>query len=198
MISKVWIVEIKGIKPLISNVRKRELDAEMAALKKDELAEWEENEKNWQRKAEADENGMAIIPGRWIRKMLVEACKKTGMVPHFATSKKQTYTAYVSSFLVNSVGDPLCAVDKLECYGTYVGAQGANSKTKVWKNRPQVSRWRGIFEIIDPLGRMKKSELEELMNYGGYILGIGDARALSYGRFETIKIKEKQNEREIA
>ena len=60
MISKKWIVEIKGIKPLISNVRKRELDAEIKALKKDELAEWEEN--NWQRKAEIDENGMVIIP----------------------------------------------------------------------------------------------------------------------------------------
>lgn len=195
MISKKWIVKIKGIKPLINNVRTRELDAEVAALKKDELAEWEET--NWRRKAEI-ENGMVVIPSRWIRAMLITACKKTMTVPHFATSKKQTYTAYVSSFVVNNIGDPLCTVDELEYFGAFVGAQGAGSKSKIWKVRPEIKKWSGVFEIIDPLGRMKKAELVDLMNYGGYIIGIGDARALSYGRFDVVKITEVKDERETA
>ena len=194
MISKRWAVTIDGIKPLISNVRKRELDAEMKALKKDELAEGEEN--NWRRKAEVDGDNLVVIPARWIRAMLIVACKKTGMVPHFATTKKQTYTSYVSSFIVNNIGLPLCPLEDVDglvgliYFGAYVGAQGAGSRSKVWKVRPMVKEWKGVFEIIDPLGRMRGEELEELMNYGGYIIGIGDARALNYGRFDVTEVKE--------
>ena len=81
MISKRWSVTIEGIKPLISNVRKRELDAEMKALKKDELSEWEEN--NWRRKAEVDGDNLVVIPARWIRAMLIVACSSrlVGSVP---------------------------------------------------------------------------------------------------------------------
>ena len=75
-------------------------------------------------------------------------------------------------------------------FGAYVGAQGAGSRSKVWKVRPMVKEWKGVFEIIDPLGRMRREELEELMNYGGYIIGIGDARALNYGRFDVTEVKE--------
>ncbi len=188
MISKKWIVNIEGIKPLILNVRKRELDAEMKALKKDEIAEFEEA--NWRRKAEVDEENMVVIPSRWVRAMLISSCKKTAMVPHFATSKRQTYTAYMSSFIVNNIGGPLCSLEELVYFGAYVGAQGAGSKSKVWKVRPMVKEWRGVFEIVDPLGRMKVEELEELLNYGAYIIGIGDARSLNYGRFDVVKITE--------
>lgn len=188
MISKKWIVEIKGIKPLISNVRKREIDAELKTLKKDELNEWEEN--NWQRKAEIDDNGMVVTPARWFSGMLIEACKKTAIVPHFATSKRQTYTAYASSFILNIISDPLCAANETEYFGAYVGAQGAGSKTRVWKIRPKISNWASIFEIVDPLGRMKKAELKEILDYGGLIIGVGDARRLGYGRFEVVKITE--------
>ncbi len=188
MISKKWIVEIKGIKPLISNVRKRELDAELSACKKDELNEWEEN--NWRRKAEVDDNEQVFIPERWFKAMLIMSCKKTTMVPHFATSKRQTYTSYVSSFVINNIGDPLCAASETEYFGAYVGAQGAGSKSKVWRVRPRIKEWGATFEIIDPLGRMKKEELEELLTYGGLIIGIGDARSLNYGRFDVTKIME--------
>ena len=196
MISKKWIVEIEGIKPLICNVRKRELDAELGACKKDELNEWEEN--NWQRKAEVDDGNQVIIPERWFKAMLIMSCKKTAMVPHFATSKRQTYTSYVSSFVITNIGEPLCAANETVYFGAYVGAQGAGSKSKVWKVRPLIKEWSGTFEIIDPLGRMKEKELEELLTYGGLIIGIGDARALNFGRFDVTKITEKKDERKLA
>ena len=83
-------IQIKGICPLIWNRMKKEIEDEKNKLKKNELKEWEE--KNWMKKAEFDENGNVVIPPAWLISMLINACKQTGLVPHYATKKNETYT----------------------------------------------------------------------------------------------------------
>ena len=75
-------------------------------------------------------------------------------------------------------------------FSCYVGARGKNSDTKVWRVRPMLEQWEGQFEIIDPLGRMLKEELTEIINYAGLMIGLGDNRINNYGRFEIVELKE--------
>jgi len=154
------------------------------------LSEWEENPVNWKRKAEFDDKGDVIIPERWFKACVVTACKKTGIVPHFATSKKQTYTNYAQSLMVLNNGKPLCKKNDLESYGAFVGAQGFNSKTKVWRVRPMKKDWSVSFEIVDAMGRMKIEELKTIIEYGGMMIGLGDNRINNFGRFEIKSLKE--------
>jgi hypothetical protein len=66
--------------------------------------------------------------------------------------------------------------------------------SKVWKIRPIVRDWSATFEIYDPMGRMLKSELEAILSYAGYMLGLGDERKFGYGRFEIKELKEMEEE----
>lgn len=185
---KTYVIEAKSVSPLIFNTRQRDIDLELSKLKKDELSEWEEN--NWKRKAEINQSGSVILPIRWFRKSFTEACKFTKIVPHFASSKKQTYTKYSSSMIFQN-STFKCKVSDLKPFGSYVGAQGMNSSTKVWRIRPMIESWKCKFEIVDPAGRMLKEELKEILDCSGTILGIGDGRSVNFGRFEVISIKEK-------
>ena len=185
---KKYNVKVSGCSPIIWNVMKRELDLELKELKKNELAEWDEA--NWSRKAEFDEKGNAIVPDRWLKSAMVEACKKTRIIPHYATRKNETYTYYVHSFMVNNVGEPICKQEELESFGAFVGAQGANSNTKVWRTRPMMKNWSATFEIVDPAGRMKKDELKSIIEYAGMFVGIGDNRVNNFGRFELDELNE--------
>jgi len=181
-------VRIKGTSPVIWNVMKRELQLELKQLKKDELSEWEENPKNWQRKAELDDKDNVIIPDRWFKSALVESCKKNRIVPHYATRKNETYSYYVQSFMIFNKGKPVCKKTQLEPYGAFVGAQGKNSNTKVWRVRPKLNEWTATFEILDTSGRMKLEELEETCGFAGMMVGLGDNRINNFGRFEVEKI----------
>lgn len=186
---KKYSVRMRATTPLLLNVRQKELDNELRELKKDQLGEWEE--KNWRRKAERDKKGNVIFPTRWFRSAFIQACKSSMMVPHFATSKKQTYSKYATSMIFQNTTFVCSEKDLIE-YGAYVGAQGANSKTKVWRIRPQIEKWETDIEIIDPFGRMKDSELKELLDYAGMLVGVGDGRSLNFGRFEVVSLKEKK------
>jgi len=186
---KKYRIGIKGIHPLIWNRMRRELQLEVKQLKKDQLEEWEIDRKNWIRKAEFNGGDEVIIPPEWIKGMLGSACKQTKMVPHFATTKKQTYTSYMSSVMFDNI-EPVCKKDDLVDYGAFCGAQGKNSNTKVWRVRPMLVEWETTFELIDPAGRMLKSELEELLYNGGLFAGLGDNRANNFGRFEVVDVKE--------
>jgi len=93
---KKYSVRLRSTTPLLLNVRQKELDDELKELKKDQLSEWEE--KNWRRKAERDKKGNVIFPLRWFRSAFIQACKSSGLVPSFATSKKQTYTRYAQKY----------------------------------------------------------------------------------------------------
>lgn len=185
---KKYEISIKGTSPLIWNVQKKELQDELSKLKKNELAEWDE--KNWRRRAAMDEKGNVIVPGNWFKQALIGACKKTRMVPHYATRKNETYTYYVTSFMVDTISEPLCKPDDLQDFGTFVGAQGSNSNTKVWRTRPMLKNWSVTFQIIDAGGRMTKDELKTLIEYVGLFGGLGDNRINNYGRFELVKLKE--------
>lgn len=169
---------------------KRELELEKKELKKSELSEWEENPNNWQRKAELDNDNNAIIPERWLKNCMIDSCKKNRIVPHFATRKNETYTNYVTNFMVFNIGKPVCSIKKLQEYGAFVGAQGKNSTTKVWRVRPLMEEWKATFEIIDPAERMLDSELKEIIEYGGMMIGLGDNRINNFGRFELKSMKE--------
>ena len=61
---------------------------------------------------------------------------------------------------------------------------------KVLRYRPLARKWEGTFEIVDPAGRMKKTELKDLIEYGGMFIGLGDDRKDNFGRFEVKEIKE--------
>jgi len=184
---KKYELEIVGTSPVIWNVMKKEIEDEKKKLKKNELSDWEEN--NWIKKAEFDKKGNPIIPERWLKGVIEESCKKTRMIPHYATRKNETYTYYVGSFMIYNQENNITKKD-VECYGAFVGAQGKNSSTKVWRNRPLINKWSNKITIIDPAGRMKLDELKSLIEYGGLFLGIGDNRKNNFGRFEIRKLIE--------
>ena len=181
---KRYNIQLEGISPLIWNVRKREVDQETKALKRSELNEWEES--NWWKKAEFDDNSGVIIPERWFDGMLVEAAKQTRLVPHFATTKKETYTRYVGSVMTYVLSNPICQKEDLEPYGAFVKIQNSS----IWKIRPLIKKWSVNLQITDPAGRMKMEELKEILEYGGMFVGIGDNRKHRFGRFEVKSIEE--------
>jgi len=184
---KRYEINIKGTSPIIWNVMKKEIETEKKELKKNELNEWEE--KNYLKKAEYNDKNKVIIPERWIKGLIENAAKRTRLVPHFATRKNETYTLYTSSFMIygNHEGHN---TKNITPYGAFVGAQGANSTTKVWRIRPMLNEWDYSFKIIDPAGRMKLEELKALLEYAGLFIGLGDNRKNNYGRYEITKIIE--------
>lgn len=192
MIAKKYEIQIKNIEnsPICWNVMKRELEEEKKKLKKNELNEWEEE--NWQRKAEYNDKGKVIIPERWFKQSIVEACKKTRMVPHFATSKNETYTRYAQTFMIENIDGSICKTKDLKYFGAYEGGRGKNSSTKVWRVRPMLKKWGAKFLLYDPAGRIKKKDLQTLIEYAGMFCGIGDNRRNNFGRFEIVKIEEVQ------
>jgi hypothetical protein len=156
-------------------------------LKKDQIAEWEE--KNWKRKAYYDKKGNVIIPGIWFRGAIINAARQTRLVPNFATSKKQTFTNYVESFIVENIGEKY-KEKMLEYDGQYVDGQGGRGGSKVWRIRPRLDNWTAKLRIVDPAGRMLKDELKALLEYAGMFVGVGDGKKINYGRFEIITIME--------
>jgi len=186
---KKYEIKIVGTTPLIWNRMKKEIEDEKKKLKKNELAEYEE--KNWIKKAELN-NGNAIIPTAWLKSMLINACKQTGMIPHYATKKNERYTRYIQSVLLPDTPPVVvCKKDKLgQLGGYYPGQPGRMNSGKIWKIFPKVDTWTAVFHVVDPFERMKKSELKELISYGGMFIGIGDQRPMNYGRFEVEYIKE--------
>ena len=183
---KKWKVEIVGSTPVLWNVMKRELELEKKGLKKDQLSEWEEDKKNWCRKAEFDKAGNVIIPDRWFKNAMIESCKKNRIIPHFATRKNETYTNYVRSCVVLNCGGALCKKKDLVYDGAYVSI----NNSKIWRVRPKMENWSATFEIVDPAARMKVDELEEMITYAGMMVGIGDNRINNLGRFDIKKIVE--------
>jgi len=184
---KTYIIGLKGISPLVFNTRQKNIDEEIAELKKNEYQEWEK--KNWKRKATRDKKGDVIIPIIWIKSSFVNACKHSRVVPNFATSKKETYTRYAEAlYFQNSTFK--CNEKELILLEAYMGAQGAGSKTKVLKCYPKIEKWETTFEIKDPSGRMTEKEMEGLFEYAGMFEGIGDFRKVNHGRFEVVSIKE--------
>lgn len=190
---KKYKLEIVGIQPVIWNVLKREIELEKKALKKDQLSEWEEDRENWLKKAEYNNEGQIIVPERWLKSAFIDACKKTMIVPHFATRKNQTYTSYAQSMMVFNTMDVTYSPDDIVDFGAFVGAQGKNSSTKVWRVRPMLKEWTSTFSIIDPIGRMDKDEMTKILEYAGLMVGIGDNRVNNFGRFEIKKLTEVES-----
>jgi predicted HNH restriction endonuclease len=186
---KKYEISIKGVTPLVWNRMKRELELEKGKLKKDQLTEWEE--KNWLRKAEFDDSGGVVLPNEWLKKALMDSASKSKIVPHYARSKNQTYSFYMQSMMVE-VDNPICVKKDLKGYGAYVnGNPSSMKKSKVWRVRPLLEKgWRAKFSMTDPEGRMKKSELEVLLRFAGYMVGIGDNRINNFGRFDVLSVKE--------
>ena len=183
---KKYEIKIIGNSPVIYNRMKKEIEDEKKKLKKNEMLEWEEN--NWLEKAETN-NGSAVLPKEWIMSMLINACKQTRMVPHYAVRKSETYTRYIQSCLIQMT-EPLGKTKSLEPFGKYLPAQGTRGGGKVWRVRPMLKEWETNIVFVDPFGRMKKDELKELLEYGGMFIGIGDSRSQGFGRFDVVSIKE--------
>jgi hypothetical protein len=186
---KTYKVTLVSDTPVIYNRLKRELQLEIKDLKKDQIDDWEAH--NWRRKAEFDEEQNLVFPTEWIKGVLEAACKASRMVPHFATSKNQTYTSYASSMVV-IIKQTLGKVNDLIEYAVYVNGRGSMGKggSKVFRIRPMLKSWKLTFELKDPFGRMKIEELKELLEYAGLMIGVGDNRKNNYGRFQVKEIKE--------
>ena len=186
---KTYEIKIKGITPLVWNRQKMELRDMIKKLKKDEL---EDNElKNWKMKAEIN-NGDAIIPPEWIIGSMVNSAKETRIIPWFATSKNQTYTKYIANIRV-SPGKPIIAgkADDLKRKDALMSSQGkSNMGGKVLRCHPILENWNTSFTLIDTVGRMKKEELEKLLNWAGMAGGIGDQRIFNFGRFDIVSVRE--------
>jgi len=180
-------VTIKGKTPIVFNTRQEKLDLEISKLEKNRLAEWEKT--NWRKKALRDDKGNIIIPIVWIKSAFENACKHSRIIPHFATSKKETYTRYAGSMFFDK-SSFRCSEKDLELISSYMGGQGAGSKTKVLKYFPKITKWETSFEIADPEGRMNISELKSLLEYAGLFEGIGDFRRVNCGRFEVTSINK--------
>jgi len=186
---KKYEISIRGVTPLVWNRMKRELELEKKKLKKDQIEDWEE--KNWLRKAEFDDGDGIVLPPEWLKKSLTDSASKSKIVPYYARSKNQTYSFYTQSMMVE-VENPICTKKDLKYYGAYVnGNPSSFKKSKVWKVRPLLDKgWRVKFFITDPEGRMKKDELEVLLRFSGYMVGIGDNRINNFGRFDVVSVKE--------
>lgn len=183
---KKYEIKLIGNAPIIYNRMKKEVEDEKKKLKKNEILEWEEQ--NWAKKAEIND-GSALLPKEWVMSMLINACKQTRMIPHFETKKSATYTRYVQSCIISETS-PLGKVKNLEPYGKYLPAQGLKGGGKVWRVRPMLKEWNATFIFVDPFGRMKKDELQELLEYGGMFIGIGDSRNQGFGRFDIDFVRE--------
>jgi hypothetical protein len=185
---KRYEIEIKGTTPVVYNRMKKEIEDEKKKLKKNELAEYEE--KNWIKKAEIKDKDV-ILPPEWLKSMLINACKKTRLVPHFETKKNATYTQYMQGVLIQHKPSITIAKKKdlKQLGGFYPSQPNRANSGKIWKIFPQLEEgWSAKFTLIDPFGRMKQDELQELMEYGGMFIGIGDQRPMNFGRFEVISI----------
>ena len=185
---KKYEIEIIGNSPYVWHTMTKELYDEIGKLKKDEFSEWDNN--NWRRWATTDNKLNVIITPSGFKQAIINACKRTRIVPHFATSKKETYTFYAQNFMVFTISKPVCKVSELEPYGCFVGAQGKNSDTKVWRTRPLFKNWKVTYSLIDPMGRMKIDELKQLVEWVGLMGGLGDNRINNFGRFDIKSIRE--------
>lgn len=187
---KKYTVKIKGNSPLCWNIMSRELYEDYKKLKGNEIDEFEHKKTTWLRKAEYDKSGNnTIAPARWIKSALIEACKKTRIVPHFATRKSETYTFYVQSFMIFEKGI-VCPKSNLKPFQQFLSAQGTKGSSKVWRTKPFVESWSAEYKIVDPAGRMKVSELRSLLDFAGMFLGLGDNRVHNFGRFNVQSITE--------
>lgn len=184
-----YLIKLKSTTPILFNTRQRDIELELKEVKKNELEEWES--KNWHRKAELDEKGNVILPIRWFRKTFIEACKHSKLVPNFATRKSETYTRYAGSMIFRD-STFKGKSSQFKQFGSYVGATGLNSSTKVWRIRPKLDEWETTIELIDPVGRMTEKEIKEIFEYAGLIEGIGDGRSLNFGRFQVVSIKKSK------
>ncbi len=178
-------VQIKGCSPLIWNRMTRENQLALKKVKKTELDDYEL--KNWVKKAEINDKDEAIIPTEWLKSMLINASKQSGVIPSFAKKKNDTYTRYIGSCVIDAV-KPVCKKKDLKDYGAYLSAMGKAGGGKIWRVRPSIPKWETTFTFIDAMGKMNKQELKEILDYGGMFVGIGDSRIQSFGRFEVKSI----------
>ena len=190
---KTYKIEIKGISPLIFNIRQREIDLEKKGLRGDELDEWDE--KNWRRKAALGTKGEVRIPARWLRKSIINAATFSRIVPYFAKSKKETYTRYLESIFVES-DDVICSAKELKPYGDYTNKGTQQRPRKIWEVRPMLEKWNCRFILHDMFGRMRIEELKQILAFAGAYVGIGDNRKNNFGRFEVVKIMEVENDKD--
>ena len=191
---KKFKVCIEGNTPVIYNRMKREIEQAKKLLKKDQMAEWEE--KNWMEKAEIN-NGNAIIPTEWIRGMLLNSTKQTKLNPYFATTKNATWSRYFQNvYIFHKPPILLCKKTELTSIAGFYPSHGAKKNCgKIWKVFPKCDKWKIEFTIVDPFGRLRKTDLKELVEYGGMYVCIGDQRPMNFGRFDVKSIEEVKNER---
>jgi len=189
---KIFKVEIKGISNLIWNIRQREMDEEKKELKANELDEWEE--KNWRRKAKSDAEGKVWIPMEWLKMSMIGSSQQNRLVPHFAKSRKETYSRYLETCMIEILM-PTCNAKDLEPYGAYVNVGTKQRPRKIWTIRPMMKNWACEFLFRDVFGRMKLSELKEIIEFSGFFIGIGDNRKNNFGRFEVVQVEETTNEK---
>jgi len=128
-----------------------------------------------------DENGIVVQPTSKVRKCLIETARISKMGKNVERS-----------LIVTSLNEPLVyegPVDPKEIWETgngYVSRLSVGiGRSRVMRVRPQFHPWELTVPAVLLEGAgLDLDELERIVKLAGQATGIGDGRAIGYGRFE--------------
>jgi len=166
-------VVIKGVAPLLFNRYPDEDNAEGKSKgKKAVLSKDEQVEKSLYR----DEEGKIYSPSDH----LVGAMVKAG--PNFKLEGKKTYKDVVKGGVFIN---PLKLIHSNQNYvADWRGVVIPSTRGRVMKGRARMDDWSIKFELVCIDDRATAKDVQEILEYAGTYVGIGDYRP-RYGRFEV-------------
>jgi hypothetical protein len=148
--------------------------------------------KNWREKLYFESNNVVYIPGENLHQCLKDASKYWGQ--KIPGEGNKTFTDVVEkAVVVENLNLGVNKDDKaIMPFGKNVNgnpSKGKKSGAKVYKIRPLVVGWSGIFTIHVFDARLTMGVLKTILSYAGTFIGLGDWRP-TYGRFVLVNIKE--------
>ena len=148
-------------------------------------------ERTWRERMHVDADGNVYIPGQAFKKAIDEAVSWLGR-----KIRGKGQSTYTKRFLrgvavLSDVPIGAKASDAIKVR-LHVGAQGANSEKRVFRNFPTFPKWGGVveFHVFDDL--IDKVIFQEAMEAAGKFIGVGvfrPERGGTQGRFEVEKIE---------
>lgn len=127
------------------------------------------------------------VPSIYIEGCLRESAKQFKI----AGKGKATYSKYVGATVSVEPGAIVLDPGKWEPFT--IATVNPNTKGRVLTTRPVFNRWSLSFEIICEDDDIAVSTIQDILEYGGKFVGIGDWRPEKkgkYGKFRIVSIKE--------
>ena len=202
MYNKSFAVEIEGIEA--SHLIFNNEAAMFSVPAKTRTESYEEHEETyWLHKAHLDSKSGVIIPGIWIKKMLIasqgqSACpiRPEGARRANATLKDLMISCVqiLDSKVSNKKGDMLTK-ENLVPFKKCVNRGTYSAPKKVPVIRPCIENgdWKTVMKVVVLDKRINAAVLQEVLTWGGIFNGMGDwrpQRAGSCGMFTVIKVTE--------